>query len=407
MLLAIFKQFQSKNFAKLLVIQYLLNVMSKTLGIIGGGQLGMMLTEAAQNLDDISKIIVLDPTENCPAAKVGAQQIIADFKDEDAIKKLSELSDIITYEIESGNSDVLKKLEENTEINPSPDTLRIIQDKLLQKQFLQKNGIAVAEFEKIENKEELNQMIDKMGLPLLLKTRRDAYDGRGNYKINSKSEIDDALDLFSGKTLMVEKFVKFEKEVSVIAARNTKGEISTYPVVENIHENNILRTTIAPGRVSEIVRKEAEKIAEKTMEVLHGAGVFGIEMFVTSDDEILINEIAPRVHNSGHHTLQSCNTSQFEQHLRAILGMDLGDSSIKTPTIMYNILGPKTFQGEYNVLFKKQDNIHLKMYGKLESKPQRKIGHVNIVDVENRGMGELLKQVEDLKKNLVIEPKES
>ena len=407
MLLAIFKQFQSKNFAKLLVIQYLLNVMSKTLGIIGGGQLGMMLTEAAQNLDDISKIIVLDPTENCPAAKVGAQQIIADFKDEDAIKKLSELSDIITYEIESGNSDVLKKLEENTEINPSPDTLRIIQDKLLQKQFLQKNGIGVAEFEKIENKEELNQMIDKMGLPLLLKTRRDAYDGRGNYKINSKSEIDDALDLFSGKTLMVEKFVKFEKEVSVIAARNTKGEISTYPVVENIHENNILRTTIAPGRVSEIVRKEAEKIAEKTMEVLHGAGVFGIEMFVTSDDEILINEIAPRVHNSGHHTLQSCNTSQFEQHLRAILGMDLGDSSIKTPTIMYNILGPKTFQGEYNVLFKKQDNIHLKMYGKLESKPQRKIGHVNVVDVENRGMEELLKQVEDLKKNLVIEPKES
>ena len=407
MLLAIFKQFQSKNFAKLLVIQYLLNVMSKTLGIIGGGQLGMMLTEAAQNLDDISKIIVLDPTENCPAAKVGAQQIIADFKDEDAIKKLSELSDIITYEIESGNSDVLKKLEENTEINPSPDTLRIIQDKLLQKQFLQKNGIAVAEFEKIENKEELNHMIDKMGLPLLLKTRRDAYDGRGNYKINSKSEIDDALDLFSGKTLMVEKFVKFEKEVSVIAARNTKGEISTYPVVENIHENNILRTTIAPGRVSETVRKEAEKIAEKTMEVLHGAGVFGIEMFVTSDDEILINEIAPRVHNSGHHTLQSCNTSQFEQHLRAILGMELGDSSIKTPTIMYNILGPKTFQGEYNVLFKKQDNIHLKMYGKLESKPQRKIGHVNVVDVENRGMGELLKQVEDLKKNLVIEPKES
>ena len=407
MLLAIFKQFQSKNFAKLLVIQYLLNVMSKTLGIIGGGQLGMMLTEAAQNLGDISKIIVLDPTENCPAAKVGAQQIVADFKDEDAIKKLSELSDIITYEIESGNSDVLKKLEENTEINPSPDTLRIIQDKLLQKQFLQKNGIAVAEFEKIENKEELNQMIDKKGLPLLLKTRRDAYDGRGNYKINSKSEIDDALDLFSGKTLMVEKFVKFEKEVSVIAARNTKGEISTYPVVENIHENNILRTTIAPGRVSEIVRKEAEKIAEKTMEVLHGAGVFGIEMFVTSDDEILINEIAPRVHNSGHHTLQSCNTSQFEQHLRAILGMDLGDSSIKTPTIMYNILGPKTFQGEYNVLFKKQDNIHLKMYGKLESKPQRKIGHVNVVDVENRGMEELLKQVEDLKKNLVIEPKES
>ena len=312
--------------------------MSKILGIIGGGQLGMMLTEAAQNMkEEISKVIVLDPTENCPAAKVGAEQIIADFKDEESIKKLSELSDIITYEIESGNSDVLKKLEANTEINPSPETLRIIQDKFLQKQFLQENGIAVAEFEKVENREELEKMIEKLGLPLLLKTRRDAYDGRGNYKINSKNDIDDALDLFAGKTLMVEKFVNFQKEVSVIAARNTKGEISTYPVVENLHENNILRMTIAPGRVSEKVREEAEYVAHKTMEVLHGAGVFGIEMFVTQDDRILINEIAPRVHNSGHHTLQSSNISQFELHLRAILGMELGDTSIKSPTIMYNI----------------------------------------------------------------------
>ena len=382
--------------------------MSKVLGIIGGGQLGMMLTEAAHNMkEEISKIIVLDPTENCPASKVGAEQIIADFKDEDAIKKLSELSDIITYEIESGDSDTLKKLEAYTEINPSPDTLKIIQDKLLQKQFLQNNGIPVAEFAIIENKEELDQMIDKMGLPLLLKMRKDAYDGRGNYKINSKSDIDDALDLFSGKSLMVEKFIKFEKEVSVIAARNTKGEIATYPVVENIHENNILKMTIAPGRVSENVKKQAERIAEKTMEVLHGAGVFGIEMFVTSDDEILINEIAPRVHNSGHHTLQSSDTSQFEQHLRAILGMSLGDVLIKSPTIMYNILGPATFQGEYNVLCPKKNNIFLKMYGKLESKPQRKIGHINIVDKDNSGMNELLTQVEDLKKNLVIEPKQT
>ena len=380
--------------------------MSKILGIIGGGQLGMMLTEAAQNMkEEISKVIVLDPTENCPAAKVGAEQIIADFKDEESIKKLSELSDIITYEIESGNSDVLKKLEANTEINPSPETLRIIQDKFLQKQFLQENGIAVAEFEKVENREELEKMIEKLGLPLLLKTRRDAYDGRGNYKINSKSDIDDALDLFTGKTLMVEKFVNFQKEVSVIAARNTKGEISTYPVVENLHENNILRMTIAPGRVSEKVRKEAEDVAHKTMEVLHGAGVFGIEMFVTQDERILINEIAPRVHNSGHHTLQSSTISQFELHLRAILGMELGDTSIKSPTIMYNILGPHTFKGEYNVLHREEENIFLKMYGKLESKPQRKIGHINIVDKKNVGIEGLLLQVEDLKKNLVIEPK--
>ena len=380
--------------------------MSKVLGIIGGGQLGMMITEAASKMNsEISKIIVLDPTENCPASKVGAEQIIADFKDEDAIKKLSELSDIITYEIESGNSDVLKKLEVNTEINPSPETLRIIQDKLLQKQFLRDNDIPVADFIEINNKEELEREIDSMGLPLLLKTRRDAYDGRGNFKINSKDQIDDALDLFSGKTLMVEKFVNFQKEVSVIAARNTKGEITTYPVVENIHENNILRMTIAPGRVSDSVRKEAEEVAHKTMEVLHGAGVFGIEMFVTQDDKILINEIAPRVHNSGHHTLQSSTVSQFELHLRAILGMELGDTSIKSPTIMYNILGPGTFKGEYNVLCRQGNNIFLKMYGKLESKPQRKIGHVNIVDDKDVGISGLLQQVEELKKDLLIEPK--
>jgi 5-(carboxyamino)imidazole ribonucleotide synthase len=382
--------------------------MSKVLGIIGGGQLGMMLTEAAQNMkNEISKIIVLDPTENCPASKVGAEQIIADFKDESAIKKLSELSDIITYEIESGNSDVLKKLESNTEISPSPDTLKIIQDKLIQKQFLRDNDIPVADFKEICSKKELEVIADELGLPILLKTRRDAYDGRGNYKINSKSEIDDALDLFSGKSLMVEKFVKFEKEVSVIAARNTKGDIATYPVVENIHEKNILKMTIAPGRVSEKVKNKAEKIAEKTMKVLHGAGVFGIEMFVTNDDEILINEIAPRVHNSGHHTLQSSDTSQFEQHLRAILGMNLGNTSIKIPTIMYNILGPGTFQGEYNILCPKKENIFLKMYGKLQSKPQRKIGHVNITGHDNFGINELLNQVEDLKKNLVIEPKKT
>ena len=381
-------------------------VMSKVLGIIGGGQLGMMLTEAAQNMKDhISKIIVLDPTENCPAAKVGAEQIVADFKDEESIKKLSELSDIITYEIESGNSDVLKRMEENTEINPSPETLRIIQDKLLQKQFLKENDIPVAEFKKIDSKDELNQMIEQMGLPLLLKTRRDAYDGRGNYKINSKDEIDDALDLFKGKTLMVEKFVNFQKEVSVIAARNTKGEITTYPVVENLHENNILRMTIAPGRVSDSVRNEAERVAHMTMEVLHGAGVFGIEMFVTQDNKILINEIAPRVHNSGHHTLQSSTISQFELHLRAILGMDLGDTSINFPTIMYNILGPATFKGEYNILHQDKDNVFLKMYGKLESKPRRKIGHINIIDNKNIGIEGLLEQVEDLKKNLIIEPK--
>ena len=379
--------------------------MAKILGIIGGGQLGMMLTEAAKSMPlDISKVIVLDPTENCPAAKVGAEQIVADFKDKSSIKELAERSDIITYEIESGDSAVLKSLESTCEINPSPETLRIIQDKLIQKKFLNDNNIPVAKFSDILSKNELEEKINEFGLPVLLKTRRDAYDGRGNFKINSSEQISDGLKIFEGKSLMVEEFIDFKMEVSVIAARSTTGEIQTYPVVENIHEDNILRMTIAPARISDEVSKKAEEIAHKTMEGLHGAGVFGIEMFVTNDDQLLINEIAPRVHNSGHHTLQSSKISQFEQHLRAIFGMKFGSTELLYSTIMYNILGPKSFTGKYKKPSLTITNSFLKMYGKLESKPKRKIGHVNLVDVDNLGMENLLQTLTDLKKNIIVEP---
>ena len=378
--------------------------MSKILGIIGGGQLGMMLTEASKSMPlEISKVIVLDPTENCPAAKVGAEQIVADFKDRSSIKELAERSDIITYEIESGDSTVLKSLESTCEINPSPETLRIIQDKLIQKKFLDDNNIPVAKFSEISSRGELEEKINEFGLPVLLKTRRDAYDGRGNFKINLSEHISEGLKIFEGKSLMLEEFIDFKMEVSVIAARSTTGEIQTYPLVENIHEDNILRTTIAPARISDEISKKAEEIAHKTMEVLHGAGVFGIEMFVTNDDQLLINEIAPRVHNSGHHTLQSSKTSQFEQHLRAILGMELGSTKLLHPTIMYNILGPTDFTGKYKIPSTTITNSFLKMYGKLESKPKRKIGHVNLVDADNLGMENLLQKLTDLKKNIMIE----
>ena len=203
----------------------------------------------------------------------------------------------------------------------------------------------VPEFIKIDTVHDIKEGLKKFGYPVLLKARRDAYDGRGNFKINSEDEIQKAFDYFKGQILMLEKFVPFKMEVSVIASRNTKGEIKTYPLVENIHEENILRETIAPARVTEEVTKKAEQIAEKTMNILKGAGIFGIEMFVTQNDEIVINEIAPRVHNSGHHTLQSSKTSQFEQHLRAILGLELGDTSLVYNTVMYNILGASGFEG--------------------------------------------------------------
>ena len=379
--------------------------MAKILGIIGGGQLGMMITEAAQNLpNEISKIIVLDPTENCPAAQMGAHQIIADFKNKDAIVELSQKSDIITYEIESGDSDVLKSVEKNAEINPSPETLKIIQDKFLQKTFLKENQIPVANFIEINNIEDVKTGMNSFGYPALLKARRDAYDGRGNFKINSEDEIQKAFDYFKGQKLLLEKFIPFKMEVSVIASRNTKGQIKTYPLVENIHEENILRETIAPARVSDEIIKKAESIANSTMTVLKGAGVFGIEMFVTQENQIIINEIAPRVHNSGHHTLQSSETSQFEQHLRAILGLELGSTKLLHPTIMYNILGSKSFEGKYLPLELTEPNVFLKMYGKEISKPSRKLGHFNLVAKENETIDQLLEKLETLKEKVITQP---
>ncbi|MFB5628372.1 MAG: 5-(carboxyamino)imidazole ribonucleotide synthase [Nitrosarchaeum sp.] len=382
--------------------------MSKILGIIGGGQLGMMLTEAAKKMPEhISKIIVLDPVENCSASQVGAEQIIADFKDKKAIIELAKRSDIITYEIESGDSEVLKSVEGEAEINPSPETLKIIQDKFLQKSFLLENNIPVPEFIQIESVSDLEQGLKKFGYPALLKARRDAYDGRGNFKINSSEQIQKAADYFNGRKLMLEKFVPFKMEVSVIAARNTKGQIKTYPLVENIHEDNILRETLAPARVSEEIIKKAEHIAKTTMSVLNGAGVFGIEMFVTKNDEILINEIAPRVHNSGHHTLQSSETSQFEQHLRAILGLELGNTTLKYPTIMYNILGSKSFEGQYKPIELSEQNVFLKMYGKKISKPLRKLGHFNLVGKQGETIDQLLNKVESLKDKVSPRPIEN
>ena len=377
--------------------------MGKILGIIGGGQLGMMLTEAAKKMPEhISKVIVLDPNQNCSASLVGAEQITADFKDKNAIVELSKKADVITYEIESGDSEVLKSVENNAEINPSPETLKIIQDKFLQKTFLQNNNIPIPEFIKVENLDEIKEGLKKFGYPALLKARRDAYDGKGNFKIDSENEVEKAYDYFKGKKLMLEKFVPFKMEVSVIASRNTKGEIKTFPLVENIHEKNILRQTIAPARISNIVSQKAEKIASDTLSVLNGAGVFGIEMFVTQDDKIVINEIAPRVHNSGHHTLQSSKTSQFEQHLRAILGLELENTKLTYNTIMYNILGNSDFEGEYKKIELAEKNIFLKMYEKKISKPLRKLGHLNIVGTDNQTIDELLNELDEVKHKVEV-----
>ena len=378
--------------------------MSKVLGVIGGGQLGMMLTQASSRMNDISKVIVLDPTKGCPAAQVGAEQIQASFDDAAAIKKLASLSDVITYEIESGDSYVLESLQDVAEINPSPQTLRIIQDKYTQKKFLSQNNIPAPDFAMVSSYDDIVSAASKFGYPILLKARRGGYDGRGNYKVDSIRDIQKALDYFGDTPLMVEEFVPYVMEISVIISRNISGQIEHYPAVENIHEHNILRQTISPARISPSLADKAADIAMKTVNVLQGAGVFGIEMFLLPDDTILINEIAPRVHNSGHHTMHSATTSQFEQHIRAVSGMDLGSTKLHGPAVMYNILGPPNFTGEYLPPQISHDASHLVMYGKKISKPLRKLGHINIHDNKEYTVSQLLDILESIKPQATISP---
>ncbi len=377
--------------------------MGRTLGIIGGGQLGMMLTEAARGMpDEISQIIVLDPTEGSPASQAGAEQIVADFRDEGAIRRLAVASDVITYEIESGDSDVLESIRDMAEVNPPPETLRIIQDKLLQKSFLRSKGIPVGDFVKVDP-HDVEGQIKKYGVPALLKARRDAYDGRGNYRMDAEEQIGPAATRFGDRPVFLERLVDFKMEVSVIAARNTRGEIKTYPVVENIHRDNILHTTVAPARVDGKVAEKAKQIARDTMGSLEGAGVFGIEMFVTREDDVLVNEIAPRVHNSGHHTLQSSVTSQFEQHLRAILGMSLGDTTLLHPAVMRNILGPDGLSGPYRPVSMHEEGTYLKMYGKEASRPGRKLGHFNVVGEGGTDVQGLIGRADHIMRSIRIE----
>lgn len=349
------------------------------IGIIGGGQLGKMLAHEACRMS--FKVIVLDPTPGCPASKIADEQIVADFKDEEAIMRLAEKCDVLTYEIELANSTALKQLEaRNYPVRPAPETLRIIQNKYRQKSFLKKHGVAVPEFALVESEAQLQALCDRFEYPAVLKATEDSYDGRGNFVIKSKADIEKAYRYFGGREIMLEKFVRFSHELSMMVARNPSGQIESFPVAENVHDRGILDTTIAPARVSRQVEAKAKKLAEKAMKVLHDAGIFGIEMFVTKKGEVMVNEIAPRVHNSGHYTNEACSVSQFEQHLRAVLDLPLAKPELLSPACMVNILGPEGFEGLYAVeglkSAMKVPGVALYIYGKQTSKPRRKLGHI-------------------------------
>lgn len=371
------------------------------IGIVGGGQLGKMLTLSAKKMGFY--VAVTDPTPLSPAGQIADHQIVADYKDAKAIRKLASMVDVITFEIELANDKVLYSLmKKGKTVYPNPKTLGIIRDKLIQKTFLQKNRIPTAAFVPVKTSKDVKASADLFGYPLVLKARTDAYDGRGNELIKSHKDIEAGLRKLTSRTLYVEKYVPFIKELAVMVARSPKGEIATYPVVETFHTDNICDTVIAPAHISKKSAKKAQALAKKVMKYLKGAGVFGIEMFLTKKGDVLVNEIAPRVHNSGHYTIEACVTSQFEQHIRAITGLPLGDTSMLVKaSVMKNILGTKQGDGYPKGVPKalKIPGISLHMYGKKETRTARKMGHLTIV---GDSVGSLQKKIERARKALQI-----
>jgi len=349
-----------------------------TIGIIGGGQLGRMLTLAALPLG--FKVIVLNPSPGGPASLVGAEEIVADLYDEAAIKKLAKRADFLTVEIEHLNTHVLESLvAQGASINPSPQTIALIQDKLKQKEFLDKAGVPVAAFQPLTDISSAKRAHKAFGGKMLIKTRHGAYDGRGNMVIAKPSDIARAFKTFAGQQLYAEGFVQFRKELAVMAARSSRGNVSLYPIVETIHKRNICVEVLAPAPITPAEYRAATRVAKKVASLLVGAGTYGIELFLTKGGKIIVNEIAPRVHNSGHYTMEANRTSQFEQHIRAITGLPLGDTAMVVPAaVMINVLGerngPTKVSGLDKALEIPQVSIHI--YGKSPTKIDRKMGHL-------------------------------
>jgi 5-(carboxyamino)imidazole ribonucleotide synthase len=374
-----------------------------SIGIIGGGQLGKMIAQEAKRMS--FRIIVLDPSHDSPASSISDEHIVADFKDSNAITMLANKSDVLTYEIELANSEILEKLEsKNFLVHPSPQTLRIVQNKFKQKSFLKDHGIPVADFDLIKSETHLIDLCNRFGYPSILKVCQNSYDGRGNYLIRSENNILQCLEYLYRTQCMVEKFVPFKKEISVMIARNPSGQISSFPISENIHHNSILDTTIVPARISRTTVAKAEELAERTMQALKGSGIFGIEMFVTKDENVLVNEIAPRPHNSGHYSIEACSISQFEQHLRAILDLPLPKPELLSPAVMVNILGPDDYIGPYVIKGLKQllsiPGVKLHIYGKKISSPRRKLGHITVTA---NSLEKAMARAEDIKNIIKIE----
>jgi 5-(carboxyamino)imidazole ribonucleotide synthase len=370
------------------------------IGIIGGGQLGLMISEAARKLG-FASVTVLDPTPQSPASSV-AEQIVGSLKDPGALRQLADRSDILTYEIEHINTEALQSLQnEGVKIYPSPELLAIIQNKFEQKEFLARHNIPVAPYMSIDLPADIERAVQAWGYPLVLKAKRDAYDGRGNARINGPSDIEAALSRLGDRELYVEKGLNLDKELGIMIARNERGETSTFPVVEMIHARDICLTVLAPAPVAETLQKKVQEIAVHTIDTLKGIGIFGVEFFLDTEGKIWLNEIAPRPHNSGHYTIEACQTSQFEQQLRAVTNLSLTSSSMRYPAAaMENILGERNGPAEVRWTHD-YDHAHVfpHIYGKRETKVDRKMGHITVVGED---LDSVYKQAKEARASLSI-----
>ena len=342
-----------------------------TIGILGGGQLGRMLSVAAARLGFVTHIF--EPGANPPAGQVADAVTTAPYTDADALKTFAQACDVVTYEFENVPTEALDLIEAIVPIRPGREALRVSQDRLTEKTFLQELGLAVAPFADVPDAEAMAKAVAEIGAPSILKTRRFGYDGKGQARLRAAEDAEAALADMQGAPAILEGFVDFSHEVSVIAARGTTGEVACFDPGENVHRDGILHTTTVPARLTPAQRTDAVLLAAKILNALDYVGVLGVELFVTPRG-LIVNEIAPRVHNSGHWTQNGCAVDQFEQHIRAIVGWPLGDGSRHTDVVMENLIGDD--MDRVPEIAKERDAA-LHLYGKAEVKAGRKMGHVN------------------------------
>lgn len=347
--------------------------LGSTIGILGGGQLGRMLSVAAARLG--YKTCIFEPGGDCPASHVANFHLKADYDDADALKQFAQSVDVITYEFENIPTEALDLLEDLKPIRPGREALRISQDRLTEKDFLTELGLQTAPYADIPDAAALTAALAEIGTPAILKTRRFGYDGKGQARIMSPDDAEKALAEMNGAPAILEGFVDFTSEVSIIAARGLDGSVSCYDPGENVHREGILRTTTVPAALPASARTDAVLLAAKMLNALEYVGVMGVELFVTPKG-LIVNEIAPRVHNSGHWTQNGCAVDQFEQHIRAVAGWPLGDGARHSDVVMENLIGDDM---DRLPDLAKEPNTALHLYGKAQVKAGRKMGHVNRV----------------------------